>query len=106
MLCYVPVLGWIASVIVLASHRFRGDNAVRFHAFQGLYLFICWLLLNGNWGLFDIIRWHGLRFHFNLGGVITAVFWGISIFMMVKTSQNERFHLPLLGEWAERSLAR
>ena len=44
ILCYIPGLGWIASTIVLASDKFRSDRAVRFHAFQGLYLFVAWLL--------------------------------------------------------------
>src|SRR5947199_200368 len=44
ILCYIPGLGWIASIIVLASERFRGNQVVRFHAFQGLYLFVAWLI--------------------------------------------------------------
>src|SRR5438105_7653090 len=44
ILCYIPGVGWIASIIVLASERFRHNRAVRFHAFQGLYLFVAWLM--------------------------------------------------------------
>src|SRR5689334_820004 len=44
ILCYVPGLGWIGSIVVLASEKFRHDRTVRFHAFQGLYLFVAWLL--------------------------------------------------------------
>ena len=33
ILCYIPGLGWIGSIIVLASERFRGNRVVRFHAF-------------------------------------------------------------------------
>src|SRR6186997_601553 len=44
ILCYIPGIGWIASIIVLASDRFRGNRAVRFHGFQGLYLFVAWLI--------------------------------------------------------------
>ena len=35
ILCYIPTLGWIAAVFVLATHRFRNDRIVRFHAFPG-----------------------------------------------------------------------
>jgi len=45
ILCYIPVVGWIASIIVLAADRFRNDHRVRFHAFQGLYLFVAWLIV-------------------------------------------------------------
>src|ERR1700691_5878692 len=44
LLCYIPWLGWIAAIIVLASARYKRDAAaareVRFNAFQGLYLFV------------------------------------------------------------------
>ena len=35
--------------------------------------------------------------------MMQAVIFGVSIFMMVKTSQGEKFMLPFLGELAERS---
>ena len=44
ILCYIPGVGWIMSIIVLASDRFRRDRAVRFHGFQALYLFVAWLI--------------------------------------------------------------
>src|ERR1017187_9597106 len=34
ILCYIPGIGWIASIIVLASGRFRHDRIVRFHGFR------------------------------------------------------------------------
>ena len=33
------------SIIVLAADKFRTNRAVRFHAFQGLYLFVAWLIV-------------------------------------------------------------
>src|SRR6267378_3026909 len=38
LLCYVPIVGWIMSIVVLASVKYRDDFDTRFHAFQGLYL--------------------------------------------------------------------
>src|ERR1035438_3151183 len=40
ILCYIPGMGWIAAIIVLASQRYRSVPTVRFHAFQSLYLFV------------------------------------------------------------------
>jgi uncharacterized membrane protein len=105
MLCYVPMLGWIASIIVLASPRFRAERTVRFHAFQGLYLFVVWLLLD----------WVVVPFSNTIPGghspfapvariLMVAVFFAW-IWMMVKTAQEETFHLPIVGDLAERSLA-
>src|SRR5579883_2379451 len=46
LLCYVPIVGWIVAIVVLASERFRRATKVRFHAFQGLYLFVAWLIVD------------------------------------------------------------
>ena len=98
--CYIPGIGWIASIIVLASQRFRRDVAVRFHAFQGLYLFVAWLLEDQVMRpLFSRIP--GLHLH----GVIQALLLGASIFMMVKASHDEAYPLPLFGDLAQKSMA-
>jgi uncharacterized membrane protein len=100
ILCYIPGVGWIASIIVLASDRFRHDRAVRFHAFQGLYLFVAWLLEE------RVLRpLFGRIPGFHVHGIIEAVLLAMSIFMMVKASHDEAYALPLLGELARKSLA-
>jgi uncharacterized membrane protein len=100
ILCYIPGIGWIASLIVLASNRFRQDRTVRFHGFQGLYLFVAWLLDD------QVLR--PILFHvpdLHLHALIQAALLGMSIFMMVKASHNEAYPLPLFGELAQRSVA-
>ena len=45
-------------MVVLAADKFRNDRTVRFHAFQGLYLFVAWLIV--EWVLSPIFReFHG-----------------------------------------------
>jgi len=105
-LCYIPVVGWIPCIIVLASQRFRLDNNVRFHAFQGIYLFVAWLVTGGDWGLGIFFDRTWTRVGVSISKLIHLALIGIWIFMMVKTSQGVRYRLPLLGEWAERSLTR
>src|SRR4051812_36079076 len=46
ILCYVPAVGWIAAIIVLAARKFKDNHLIRFHAFQGLYLFAAWLIVD------------------------------------------------------------
>ena len=31
---------------MLAARKFKGDHIIRFHAFQGLYLFAAWLVVD------------------------------------------------------------
>lgn len=98
--CYIPGIGWIASIIVLASERFRHDLKVRFHAFQGLYLFVAWLM--EDWVLRPIFH---LVPNFQIHHIIEAVLLGMSIFMMVKASHEQAYQLPLFGELAQKSVA-
>ena len=101
ILCYIPFVGWIASIVMLAAQRFRDNREVRFHAFQGLYVFVLWLFVEQVFG--PVARsLPGMR---NLGQLLQLVVVGTWIFMLVKTSQGTVFHLPILGELAERSVA-
>ena len=100
MLCYVPWLGWIAAIYVLVSDTFRQNRTVRFHAFQGLYIFVAWMLAHwvvGMW--FQLIFDRG-----GFGTIIELFLLGVWVFMLIKTSNNERYELPLVGELAEKSL--
>lgn len=100
ILCYVPGLGWIAAIIVLASQRFRRDRTVRFHAFQGLYLFVAWLMEDWVFRPMALV----MMPHLHLGQIIQTVLLVASIFMMVKAAHNEAYSLPLFGDLAERSV--
>lgn len=100
ILCYVPAIGWIAAIIVLASQKFRQNRVVRFHAFQGLYLFVAWLM--ADWVLRPMFTSFGPVLH--LHTIVKAVLLAMSIFMIVKASHEEAYSLPLFGELAERSV--
>ena len=100
ILCYLPGLGWIGSIIVLASDKFRADRTVRFHAFQGLYLFVAWLL--DDWVLRPMS--HGMA-RVPLHHLVQAALLGMSIFMMIKAAHNQAYALPLFGELASRSVS-
>src|SRR5437763_13047619 len=101
ILCYVPWVGWIMSIIVLASDRYRRDRAVRFHGFQALYLFVAWLMENE-------VVWPMLRHNnFNLWplhNVLQAILLGASIFMMIKAANRQQYSLPVIGDLAEKSM--
>ncbi len=98
MLCYIPMVGWIASLVLLATDRFRNERNVRFHAFQGLYLFVAWLVIEQVIGpLFSTFS----RVH--VGHGLEFVVWAIWIFMLIKTSHHQDYSLPIIGELAEKS---
>ena len=100
ILCYVPWVGWVAAIVVLAAERFRHNRDIRFHAFQGLYLFVASLM--NQWVL------HALPWplpHVQLYGLVQLALLGMSIFMMVKAAHEQVYSLPLFGELAARSVA-
>jgi uncharacterized membrane protein len=94
------MFGWIAAVIALASQKFRRNQTVRFHAFQGLYLFAVWLFI--DWGLRPIFR-DFVEPAFRFDRLLQVLVFGASIFMMVKTSHEQVYSLPVIGELAQRS---
>src|SRR4051812_28544775 len=97
ILCYIPWVGWVAAIVVLASDRFRHDRPVRFHAFQGLYLFVAWLIAD------QVMRpvLNSVT-HVHLYGIVEALLLVASIFMMVKAAHEEAYALPVFGELAQR----
>jgi uncharacterized membrane protein len=100
VLCYIPIVGWIASVIVLGARRYRNDFNLRFHAFQGLYIFAAWLLV--NWAIEPFFS--SLPHHFfRLDHLLEFVLLGVWVFMLIKTSHGEAYSLPVFGELAQRS---
>lgn len=115
VLCYTPFLGWVVAIIVLAADRFRNQPVVRFHAFQALYLFVTWLLVDRVVGPvlhLALVRpfsggmafwWPGL----GIGGLVGALELAIvvvSIYMMFRVNENEFIRLPLLSDLADKSL--
>jgi uncharacterized membrane protein len=106
LLCYIPVLGWIAAIVVLASNSFRNNPKVRFNAFQGLYLFVAWLIV--DWvisPIFHVPTFFGTpHFYRVFPALMKALIFGAWIFMIIKASQDEVFKLPILGELAEKSV--
>lgn len=100
MLCYIPFVGWIAAIFVLAAEKFRDQPNVRFHAFQGLYLFVAWLLI--DWAVVPAFFFKPHVFPFRK--ILQLFIFGLWIFMLVKASREERYSLPLIGELAEKSL--
>ena len=101
ILCYIPVVGWIAAVVVLATDQFRRNRTLRFHAFQGLYLFVAWLIVSEV--LSPVL--HPFGSIFGLGKLLHALILFLWIFMIIKASQDEVYSLPVIGELAERSVA-
>jgi uncharacterized membrane protein len=106
LLCYIPMVGWVAAIVVLASERFRHETRVRFHAFQGIYLFVAWLMV--EWVVrpaLYISDWHnGFAMERTIFKLLQLVIFAGWVFMLIKVSHNEDYRLPIIGELADRSV--
>jgi uncharacterized membrane protein len=100
ILCYIPTVGWIAAVVVLAAKKFKGDKIVRFHAFQGLYLFAVWLVV--QWVIHPMMNAIPGR-PVRIDHILDAILLAVSVFMLIKASHNEPYVLPIIGELAQKS---
>lgn len=102
LLCYIPWVGWVAAIVVLASERFRQDIQTRFHAFQGLYLFVGWLLV--EWVISPALSWDSFAMHRVIPEALHLVILIAWVFMIIKVSHGENYRLPIIGELADRSV--
>src|SRR5881394_1835189 len=86
LLCYIPWVGWIAAIAVLASERFRGEKRLRFHAFQGLYLFAAWLMV--EWVVTPMLVFPGSAVGFpffrGISQILHLIIVGMWVFMLIK----------------------
>jgi uncharacterized membrane protein len=85
-LCYA--VGWVTGLIFLLSEK--NNQFVRFHAMQSIITF-------GILNLATVVVW----FLSPLVGIISFVLWLVCIF---KAYQGEKFHLPVLGEIADKQV--
>ncbi len=100
-LCYIPFVGWIVSIYVLATARFRAERSTRFHAFQGLYIFVAWLIY--SW-VVEKVLYAILPRPWYLSQAIKTVFTLGWIWMVYQTSQKVMVRIPFLAELAEKSV--
>ena len=99
LVCYIPFVGWIASLVILATKRFKHDRGVRFHAFQGLFLYIAWLLM--DWVFDPIFLLTGAtRWFPRAAKLVILIGWVVGL---IKLSQDQPFRIPVLGDIAEKA---
>lgn len=107
LLCYIPWVGWIASIAILATERFRNDARMRFHAFQGLYIFVAWLMV--EWVVQPFMGFPGFAMGWpiyrTIPRILQLLVFGSWIFMLIKVSNDEDYRLPIVGELADRSVS-
>lgn len=85
----------IPAILFLVMEPYNKKPFVRFHAFQSLFFFLAWFLLNIICSIIPIVGWLLLPLVM-LGMIITAVI------TIIKASKGEKFKLPVIGNFAEQ----
>ncbi|HEY8459910.1 MAG TPA: zinc-ribbon domain-containing protein [Blastocatellia bacterium] len=94
MLCYP--LSFISGILFLALTPYNRDRFVRFHAWQSIFFFIAMMALSVAAQILPWpVDWVSLRALRLLA--LAGTGW-----LMYKAYHNERFKLPIIGDWAER----
>jgi uncharacterized membrane protein len=107
MLCYIPVVGWLAAIFFLISDDYRRNRFVHFHALQALYLWAAYWVVRICFGFTSNLFFEPWTMHFGSNPLIASLRVAVIVIQIVgivKTVKGEQFHLPIVGELAERSM--
>src|SRR5260370_18469656 len=93
-LAYIPIVG----IIFLLIEPYNRNKAIRFHAFQGLFLLAASIVASIILSTVASIFW-GLVF---LMPFVHLIFVGLWILLMYKTYSGELIVVPVIGPIAEK----
>lgn len=105
MLCYI--LGFITGIIFLVLEPYNRNRAVRFHAFQSIFLsialFAVWIAI---WIVDAVLVMAHLWMLLPLMGLVGMVLWlgglVLTILLMIKAHQGTGMSLPVIGDMARK----
>src|SRR5215468_9237630 len=98
MLCYP--LSFITGILFLALTPYNRDRFVKFHAWQSIFFFLAMLVLSFA---MRILPW---PLDWMFLSVLQLSALGGTGWLMYKAYNNERFKLPLIGDWAEKQASK
>jgi uncharacterized membrane protein len=97
-LSYIPIL--IPAILFLVWAPYSRDKAVRFHAWQSLFLQIAWIVAGILLSIvIPMISW---RLWITFGQVLNLAVVLLAIFLMWKSYKGEKVVLPVIGEMAQK----
>ena len=105
-LCYV--LGLITGIIFLVLAPYNQNKAIRFHAFQSIFMHVgviaLWIVLHIVISIFGFVP--GFGFIYLLFGLLWLVFalgfFGLWLYLLIQTYQGKTVVLPIIGSLAQK----
>ncbi len=97
------LVGFISGAFFLVVEPYKSDRFVRFHAFQSVILSLVWLVAHVILGaLFTVLPWSLWSAMSTLSSLVSLGFLVIFLLLMYKAYANEKFKLPVVGDFAEK----
>jgi uncharacterized membrane protein len=96
-LCYGLLL--VTGILFLVLEPYNKNPKVRFHAYQSIFLNVAMIAIWMAWGFLSMFSGGMLLF---LSPVLGLGIMGLWIFMVVKTYQDQKIVLPVIGPLAEK----
>src|SRR5882724_9921830 len=93
-LAYIPIIG----IIFLLIEPYNRNKAIRFHAFQGLFLLAASIVVNIVMSTILEMLWSMVF----LMPLINLALVGLWLFLMYKTYSGVKIVLPIIGPIAEK----
>jgi uncharacterized membrane protein len=100
-LCYG--LGLVTGILFLVLTPYNQNKAIRFHAFQSIFLNIAAILLSFAFSIMiGMFHFVGALFGLFLGPLIWLAFFGLWLYMMFSAYLGKTVVLPIIGPLAQQ----
>ena len=104
LLCYL--VGFITGILFLVIEPYNKNRAIRFHAFQSIFLNVAWIAVYIVFGILTTALLAMSLSMFALLGllhlVLNLAFLVLWIYLMVAAYQGKQVELPLIGPLARK----
>ena len=96
-LCYLGA--FITGIIFLVIAPYNKSKFVRFHAFQSIFYFIAWIVLNIIFGMLVLMSHGFMALLLPLFHLALFLVW---LYLMYTAYNNKKVKLPVIGDLAEK----
>jgi uncharacterized membrane protein len=96
-LCYLGA--FITGIIFLVIAPYNKSKFVRFHAFQSIFFFIAWIVINIAFGMMVIMSHGFMALLLPLFHLALFLLW---LYLMYTAFNNKKVKLPVIGDLAEK----
>jgi uncharacterized membrane protein len=97
---------FITGIIFLLMDQFKQDKFVRFHSFQAVAYGVVMFIFLTVWNVIVVGGILSFGFFWTLfhlvNQLISLALFVFGIFLIYKAYNNEKFKIPVIGDWAEK----